>query len=247
MNRDDRRLRHQDAWELLPWYANGTLDSDERRAVEAHLERCGLCRGELAASRDLAAAVRRAADVPPAAETRLGHLLDRLDAAAAPGSPALPSADAPPAAASSPAAGGRAVARLPNTVRWALALQAAAILALALGLAYLLARPAPPAGTVAAAPAPEPAFRTLAASPAAAGRELAVRAVFSPTASERELRHLLLAAGARFDDGPSPAGVYTLEIGGGDEAAAAALERLRRDPLVELAEPVVVTPSGGGR
>lgn len=233
MKRDDRRLRHQDVWELLPWYVNGTLDSDERRAVEAHVERCGLCRSELAASQELASAVRQAADVPPAAEERLDHLLGRLDRPASSASPAAP----PPAVAA------RGSARLPSAVRWALALQAAAILALALGLGYLLALPDAPAA--AAAPG-APAFRTLAAPPAAASPDLAVRVVFSPSASERELRHLLLAVGARLEDGPSPAGVYTLEVAGGEDAAAAALERLRRDPLVELAEPVVVVASNGG-
>lgn len=248
-----RRLRHQEAWELLPWYVNATLTSDERQAVEEHLERCPLCRGEVAAGEDLALAVRQAAEPSPAAADRLGRLLARLDAplereeleAGEGGAGGEPTA-VPAAAAPHPA-------RLPRAVRWALALQAAAVLALALGFAYLLADPgAAPSDAVSRTPsdspveAPtdaEPTYRTLAA-PAApvAGEGLAVRAVFSPTASEEELRRLLLAAGARFAAGPSPAGVYTLEIGGDREQALAALARLRRDPRVELAEPVVVRP-----
>lgn len=230
MKRDSRRLRHQDVWEILPWYVNGTLDSDERTAVEAHLDRCSLCRNELAASQELASAVRRAAELPPVAPAAEG----RRDVHAAPlDAPSLSPAGRPAAAPALPAA-----PRLAPAVRWALALQAAAILALALGLAYLLALPA----SAPSAAASEASYRTLAAPPASDVRGVAVRVVFSPTASEEDLRGLLLAAGAHFADGPSPAGVYTLEIGGDEEAGAAALERLRRDPRIELAEPVVVRP-----
>lgn len=263
MNRESpRRLRHQEAWELLPWYVNRTLAGDEREAVEAHLERCPLCRVEVAAGEELALAVRRGAAAPPDTG-RLARLLARLDepgeadgreVAELAGSTALPSALPAPAHPSAP--------RLPPAVRWALALQAAAVLALALGLGSLLAARDPaPAGAAPAVPADltsapsdptsaaEPGYRTLAApAPPATGEGLAVRAVFSPTASERELRRLLLAAGARFAGGPSPAGVYTLEIAGDEAAAAAALALLRRDPHVELAEPVVVTaPAEDGR
>ncbi len=34
--------------DLLPWYANGTLEGEEREAVEAHLAGCQQCRDELA-------------------------------------------------------------------------------------------------------------------------------------------------------------------------------------------------------
>ena len=218
---EGRRLGHQEAWELLPWYVNGTLESDERQAVEVHLERCPLCRSELAASRDLAFAVRATEESPQAVDLRLERLLDRLG---------------PPAAAQS--AQPRAARRhrgdpLRPAVRWVLALQAAALLVLTLGLGSLLARQ-PPGPTAAG-------FRTLAAAPVEAVPPVhapTVRAVFSPTASEAELRHLLLAVEARLIDGPSAAGVYTLQLVG--EAPEAALERLRAAPLVELAEAVTV-------
>ena len=233
---ETRRLGHQEAWELLPWYVNDTLQDEERRAVEEHLARCPLCRSELATSRQLALAVQRAAELPDVAADRVDRLLARLDEPAASAAPA----------AGSPAAAGPAVARLSPAVRWALALQAAAILALALGLAWLLAVPravAPPAASPAAESSADADFRTLAAPPVAATAPATrVRAVFDPAASEEELRRLLLAAGARFADGPSPAGVYTLEVAGGAAAADDALARLRAHPRVELAEPVVVAP-----
>ncbi len=37
----------RDAAELLPWLVNGSLEADERQALEAHLASCESCRGEL--------------------------------------------------------------------------------------------------------------------------------------------------------------------------------------------------------
>lgn len=54
------RLRgspHEQAQELLPWYANGTLASAEAAMIEAHLAECDACRTELASERSLAQAV----------------------------------------------------------------------------------------------------------------------------------------------------------------------------------------------
>ena len=39
--------------ELLPWYVNGTLSPEERQRVEAHLDQCPSCRGEVQALRSL--------------------------------------------------------------------------------------------------------------------------------------------------------------------------------------------------
>jgi hypothetical protein len=43
--------------ELLPWYLNGTLESDERARVEAHLEACPICHRELEALSELSRAL----------------------------------------------------------------------------------------------------------------------------------------------------------------------------------------------
>ena len=36
-------MKHRELIELLPWYVNGTLHADERRAVETHLAACPAC------------------------------------------------------------------------------------------------------------------------------------------------------------------------------------------------------------
>ncbi len=60
MNRPmtDESTAHPD--ELLPWYANGTLEEPERARVEAHLAECARCREELSFLTTLAASVRSA-------------------------------------------------------------------------------------------------------------------------------------------------------------------------------------------
>jgi len=49
---------HEKWNELLPWYANGTLDERTRAALETHLRDCPTCRRDLMAWRHIASAVR---------------------------------------------------------------------------------------------------------------------------------------------------------------------------------------------
>ena len=44
---------HDEAEELLPWYANGQLSVTERARVERHLDACASCRDQLAVERRL--------------------------------------------------------------------------------------------------------------------------------------------------------------------------------------------------
>ncbi len=77
-------MKHEIA-ELLPFYANGTLDDADRARVEAELVTCAACANELAELRTLAAALRdRAAAAPALPPAALAAALDRIDTAAAP-------------------------------------------------------------------------------------------------------------------------------------------------------------------
>lgn len=51
-------MSHGDAENLLPWYANGALESAELRAVASHLEQCEACREELKFLGDVRAVLR---------------------------------------------------------------------------------------------------------------------------------------------------------------------------------------------
>lgn len=232
-------LAHQDAWELIPWYVNDTLDDADAGGFEAHLERCPLCRREVELNRELAVAVRDAGELP-SAEAGLARVLERLDRAPV---------EELPAPTPTPRRGaGRLLpgwwSASPRPARRALATGLAAVLLLAVALGAVLLGTGSGPGE-----APAASFRTLSsplpAATAATGDGFRVRLVFSPSASEPQLRRLLLADDGRLVDGPSPAGVYTAAFPAGADRRAV-LERLRATPQVELAEPVS-RGSGGER
>ena len=225
---------HQETWELLPWYANGTLEGAEREAVAVHLASCAECRDELARCRALAAEVRGAVVAPSPHPAQLAGLLRRVDAAEA--------------AAAGAGGGGRragrgerrgamrALARTPRPVRWLLAAQAAALVVLLVGVGALIRRPAAE-------------FRTL-SDPAPAAAPLGqVRVVFAPETTEAELRALLLPLRGELTGGPSQLGAYTVGFpaGPGAEPMPVVLSYLREHPRVRFAEPGATGgPPGAG-
>lgn len=215
---------HEGAWELLPWYANGTLGGAEREAVEAHLAGCPECREELARCRTLAAEVRASAVAPSPHPAQLAGLLRRIDAAEAAGAGSTGGAGA-----RQPRRRGAAgvLARTPRAVRWLLLAQAAALLALLLAVAALARRPAAE-------------FRTLSDPAAAAAPVGQVRVVFAPEATEAELRALLLTVRGELAGGPSPLGAYVVSLPAGPDAEPlpVVLAHLRAHPRVRFAEPV---------
>lgn len=207
---------HSCARELLPWYANRTLDSEERRQVEEHVEACPLCARELAALEHLAAAARQEGEPQRNAASSFARLVSRLDAAGEPS-----------AERSWWRGARRLLVATPPPVRAALAAQA---LLLAVAVAWIVLAPAP---------LPEPHFRTLAESEVveAPPGEWHVRVVFAAGATAEQIEAILRGGGLRIVEGPGPGGVYTLRPGAGAEPLPTVLERLRGDPVVGLAEP----------
>jgi len=209
--------RHEEVQLLLPWYATDRLDADERAAVAAHLAECEACRSDLATERRLAAAVSAERDdVAPAWEA----FAARLDRPAA-------SVPVPRRRTRDAFAGVRRAAARPQTLRWVVAAQFAAVLVLG---AAVLDRPA--------ADGP---YRVLGDAPAATARTGNVLAMFRPETTEAQLRRALQASGARLVDGPTAAGAYVLEVPGG--AGGGALARLRGDAEVTMAEPIEQAPA----
>ena len=80
--------RHRDAWELLPWYVNRTLEGRDLDLVTTHLAECAVCRDEIARYHSLATAMQTA---PETAQNRLAQGLERvlasIDAIEAAGTP----------------------------------------------------------------------------------------------------------------------------------------------------------------
>ena len=72
---------HQEAQELLPWLANGSLSGTERDRVQAHVQGCAACRLDLAALHTLRAGGPLPAVQPmaqPDLEAALARLLEQL-------------------------------------------------------------------------------------------------------------------------------------------------------------------------
>ena len=85
--------------ELLPWYANGTLEGDELRQVEEHLASCLACRREVQQLEALRGGVKEASDPSAGQGAPGGEGLERLMAALD-----LPEAAGPDAATETQAA-----------------------------------------------------------------------------------------------------------------------------------------------
>lgn len=226
MRKHEEHAAHEEMERLLPWLANGTLAGGERDRVERHLAACPACREELAREQALAAALCEAGEIAPSPHpAQLARLLGRLDEpAAAEPAPARPRPFARRLR--------RLAAGTPVPVRWALAAQLALV---ALLLATGDWRPEPPAGSQPAA-----TFQTL-SDPVAPGAAsgLRLRVMFAEETSERELRALLHTIRGRLVDGPSPLGVYTLEVPSGPAAdpPEVVLRHLDSHPRVRFAAP----------
>ncbi len=218
MNDGNRQeLLHRRVWDLLPWYANGTLPDGERRTVEAHLADCPRCREEIAACRRLEDVIRQTEEAAPAAHpARLARLMERISEEERPGGLAVLFRATPP------------------LVRGVLAAQLVVLVA----LAGLLVRSSP--GQENTAPSTAPVYQTLSdpapAPPASAAR---LRLVFAEGAAEEEVRHLLLGIRGQIVGGPSALGVYTVEVPAGPDPLEKVLAHLRAQPRVSLAEPAV--------
>jgi hypothetical protein len=222
---------HRQVGELLPWYVNGTLGEREREKVEDHLAGCPDCRAEERACRRMAEASLAAAEASPSPHpAQLGRLLDRIEI-------------------EERARGGRLAAlrsqfgAAPRPLRVALLAQAAIIVLLA-GLGAWKMR-APATVPVDAGPATAATYRTLSdptADPPRAAGGARLRLMFSPGATEREIRALLLGVNGKIVAGPSPMGAYTVEVPARGEPAGAVLARLRSEAQVVFAE-----PEAGGR
>lgn len=198
---------HQQTQSLLPWYINGTLGENEVATVEAHLAECAECRSDLAAEQTLGTDI---ASVPMDVEKGWAAMRARLDDRASGRTPIIPS-ERPRLS----------FMRRSIPMGWVLSAQAAAAV-FVLGVARI------------AAPAPEPLFHTLSATPQPQPGNVLV--IFRPDTAEHDLRASLLRSGARLVGGPTASDAYVLHVAQAERDTA--LSRLRSDGHVVLAEPI---------
>jgi anti-sigma factor RsiW len=199
---------HDEVRSLLPWHASGTLSADETSRVEAHLAGCVSCRVALAWEQRLYAAHQ--ASPPPAADVEgaLARLRPRIEQGA-----------------HRRRIGSGLLARIAAEWQGSGALLRAMLVVQAMllaGVFLLFDNARSVAGR----------YRALGDSDGAAHADAVVR--FQPTASEEALRRALTASGARLVGGPTASGAYLLRLPAAREEAA--LQQLRADPAVQLAE-----------
>jgi hypothetical protein len=220
---------HRRVWDLLPWYANATLADGERRVVETHIAACAQCREELAACRGLGDVVRQVPEIAPAPHpARLARIMAQIDAEErTAGQHGWRSLWRSPLASLQDL-----LHATPRAVRWALVAQLVLVLSLAAGLA----RPRIPAPVGPAAPQEYTVLSD--AAPARLPHTTPLRLVFAPGTTEQEIRDLLLGIRGQITAGPSPLGVYTVEVPATPDPLADVLTHLRKNRQVMLAVPV---------
>jgi anti-sigma factor RsiW len=233
--REDHGERsHQRIWEVLPWYVNGSLAQPERERVEAHLAACRSCQEEVRTCRRTAAEIAGAGEVSPSPHPiQFQRLLARIEESERDerrhdgGWHIL-------------APFRSLVQATPRPLRGALVAQAAVIFLLVGFLAWDALRPS--------SPSPAPAvYRTLSDPAPAPVPTVRLRVMFSPQATEREIRGLLLGIRGKITDGPSPLGAYTVEVPAAGDPVRVVLARLRSESQVTLAEPISGEPGKDAR
>ncbi|HKV10239.1 MAG TPA: zf-HC2 domain-containing protein [Thermoanaerobaculia bacterium] len=224
---EDRGERtHQRMWDLLPWYANGTLPGEERRAVEDHLAACSRCREEVALCRATREALTEAGEIAPSPHpVQLARLLTRVD-----------ELESGQGRGRRPFLASLKALLVPTSPMRALLAFQIAVTALLVGLLLWQQRQ----------PETLPLYRTLSTPEASRGNAARVRVLFAETATEKEIREILLRVHGEIVAGPSAFGTYTVEIPTEGETPGALLAHLRSQPQVRFAEPVPKAVGGNG-
>jgi len=226
---DDSRC-DEEAARLLPWYVVGRLDAGDAERVTRHLERCAICRDDLAHERSLRALLRSESSLEYAPQPGLAKTLSRIDELEREAPAAIP------ATANIP----RKAARRWTAVHWltaAVLVQAIAVGALGTALLHRSAEINK-----------EPRYVTLSLPAISAVSGAHIRAVFSPGMPLGALKALLAENTLTIIAGPSEAGAYTLAFTD-PQTASKRLDQtiagLRADARVMFVEPAVNDGVGG--
>ena len=204
---------HRRAWELMPWVASGSATEAECLFVEEHLQGCADCREESAFHQNLHRALQQSERDVHDGEPALQRLMARIEAGA-------------------PRAEHSATYR---PVRWLVA----AVVVQAVGLAA--------AGVALWERGTAPDYRTLSSvsnvsnvSSVSSGGMLAdIRLVPAATLGLAELQSLLARHGLQVVEVSSDARLWSLAAPGSAQDKSALLQRLRTEPGVLLAEPII--------
>jgi len=202
----DTRDPHEQAEELLPWYATGQLDEADRSLVDAHLAACARCQRQLAGERRM---VDRFQSFSPEVDSGWARMRQRIEA---------PAVERP------------SWIQQTATDIWQM-LKRPAVAVLATAQVGLLAIAAAVAPSLSSAPA------YVALGDRAAGAPPAnVIILFSPQATEVDMRSALRNSGASLVGGPTDADAYLLRVA--PDQRSSSLTKLRDNDEVLMAEPI---------
>jgi anti-sigma-K factor RskA len=208
MNTDNGK-RDESLELLLPWYINGTLEAEERRQVEAYLERNSDARDEVALLRELRQQVKDEKIEHSPGELGLQRLKREIKQAGA-----------------QPDGADRMTGRTVTVASFWRPLAVAACLAVVVQAGVMVGLGGWPGSDV------EIASGTAGLTPPV------LQVTFEPGATEQEIRDVLQSAGASIADGPTALGVYNLRlVDAGTTTVDEALATLRaRADVVTFAE-----------
>ncbi len=181
---------------LLPWYVNGTLGAEERRQVEAYLERSAHARDEVELLRQLRRQVKEETVENSPGELGLQRLKREIRQAEA-----------------QPESSDRMAGKVITVASFWRPLAVAACLAVVIQAGVLVG-------------INSGIFSLDGGVITASGNAAVLQVTFAPDATEQQIRDVLQAAGASIADGPTALGIYNLrlvdaEITSVDEALAA--------------------------
>jgi hypothetical protein len=177
-NRDD------DLDLLLPWYVNGTLSGEERRQVEAYLERSSHARDEVELLRALRQQVKDEAVENSPGELGLQRLKREIKQAE-----------------QAPQSGDRMTGRTITVASFWRPLAVAACLAVVVQAGVMVGL-----GDFGGGDTVDIASGPTGLPPAV------MQVTFAPDATEEQIRELLQSAGAAIADGPTALGIYQLRL-----------------------------------
>lgn len=200
---------------LLPWYVNGTLDVETRRAIDRELAQSPSLRGEVVWLRLVRSQVREQTQI---------ELDTRSDSAGLDTLMALVHAERSGKVSPLPTRMSRWAAGVRN-MPFSMSIAAAVVLTQAVIIGALLDPPA------------QDTLRTLSGGMTASGQLLQI--TFKPQATESQIRTLLASVQGEIVAGPGALGVYAVRVP--DHQGAAALEKLRNDSTA--VDTVVLLPS----
>ncbi|MFZ6708218.1 zf-HC2 domain-containing protein [Undibacterium sp. TC9W] len=203
---------HSQVQDLLPWYANNTLQADEQQLVRAHLQTCTACQDDLQWQQKLKAGEPAAITVPDV-DKAFARLLPKLDV------------QVPAAKVNNTnnfmarlwtlfTADGKAPAR------WGMAVMAVQT-AVIVGLVAFMALPRQD----------DSSYRVLGNGERSSGN---IVVVFKPETTVKDIQRIMSINDARIIDGPTVTNAYLLNVD--DARLEQSIRELRSEAGIELVE-----------